>query len=504
MYKLFQKLFVLLFMMHFSFFNAQHILPQELNEDFRVFGQWAGEQVDEAARLQRQQHLNNRQRYENQLNSPDESIREHARDQLQRMDRREQLAQDMQLNFANQVGQFAVNAYQGMMNNALERENADIRRQQAIGIAFAQAQARGQADREMLQDKLNWIKEPKNLATLAVGAAGITLGIYGVYHLTSLMAEYVRYLYRNPTLAQETSLLSLGQKLKTLFISAANVSKKVSDVILTPDLEVEIANVNEAIKQANSTDDYLPNILFYGPPGTGKTMLAVRLARESGMDYLIISASALDQYSIEEALIKLTELFEFAKKSGKKLMIVIDEAERLFCKRRPDMPEKTAKMLTHLLTYIGTETSDFMVVGLTNMPDLLDKAFLSRCDYRIEIKAPDQEQRYRIIQKYAQDYLFNAPKPTRKPKLFGRLFGVKKPVRINIQKDVLSDAKMREIARQTNGFVGRDLSKMIFEMRRRATITKNKTLTAQIIDQVVTRKITEINNEKQGFKDYLK
>jgi hypothetical protein len=64
----------------------------------------------------------------------------------------------------------------------------------------------------------------------------------------------------------------------------------------------------------------------------------------------------------------------------------------------------------------------------------------------------------------------------------------------------VNDATIQEIARLTDGFVGRDLSKMIAEMRRCAQVAPNRTLTKAMVNEVVARKCKERVQQAGGFK----
>ncbi len=462
----------------------------------------AANAVQQVVRERQEDQRIERARLEQALNNPHatQDARGRARAALERLDQEQQQWNNFALQ-ANQRGFEALHQVVNMgMQMAQEEQRAAGRLREAAVIAEANKEAAIQNFRETRE----WIKDPKNLAAVALGVGLTVLSGYGAYQATKILAEIVQHAYRNPTLAQETSLLSMKEKIGQFVFGAKVQPNKISDVIMTPEIEHQMTVIDGALKKAVSTDDLLFNMLIWGPPGTGKTMMAQRLARSSGLDFIYFSGSSLDQFSLEEALIKLHELFEYPKKTGKKVVIIIDEAERLLGKRSPGMPEKTAKILTDILTYLGSETSDYMAIALSNRPEDLDEAFLSRCDYRLYVGAPDQNQRARIIKKYATDYLFNTPPVTRVPTLAARLWNkISKPKlqpRIAIAPDALDDAMIEAIARQTDGFVGRDLSKMVFEMRRCAQVSADKTLTKEMVNTVVARKIKEHAQQDGGFK----
>lgn len=443
-----------------------------------------------------------RQRLVAILNDPTatQEARAMARDSLNRLEQQTADLNNLAQNAAQRGLEVAGDIF-GLPGRIVEQQ---VRDQGELQRAALNADANRQASIANHRATLDWIKQPRNLATVAGGVGLTVFAGYGAYQALKLGAEMIQHMYRNPTLAQETSLLSLQEKIAQAFLGKKVYPDKLSDVVMSPEVEKQMSVIDKALKNAVETDDLLFNVLLWGEPGTGKTMMAQRLARSSGLHFIRFSGSSLDQFSLEEALIKLRELFEYPEKTGQKMVIVIDEVERLLAKRTPNMSEKTAKMLTDILTYLGTESSDYMVIALTNRPEDLDEAFLSRCDYQIYIGSPDQEQRSRIVKKYATDYLLNTPASMRVPSLFVRLknkiFKPKPQPRIAIAPDAMSEEMIADIARRTEGFVGRDLSKMIFEMRRKASVSANKTLTKEMVNEVVNRKVQEHAQKQGGFK----
>lgn len=352
---------------------------------------------------------------------------------------------------------------------------------------------------EQTKQKIDFIK---NNPRLILGlAAGASLAFFAAKNGTALFTDYIRHLYRNPTLAQETSLISWYQK---MFYGVPNLSHDLSDVVLEDNLTRRVSNIAKSVKNIVKNNAYFRNILFYGPPGTGKTMLAKIIARYSDLEYIYFAASSLDQYSLEEALIKLTELFEFAKKCPKKLMLIIDEAEMLFADRAKELSEKSRKMLNHILTYTGTESENFMIIALTNRPEDLDAAFLSRCGEKIEIPAPNIEQRKLILKKYINQYLIKNSETVKiKRSLFNRLFyAPTSPNKIKIEGNfILSNEFIDLVAQKLVDFTGRDISQLVLAFQAEAYATHDCKLTKQMVNEVIDIKIEE---KKRTFDKFGK
>jgi ATPase family AAA domain-containing protein 3A/B len=374
---------------------------------------------------------------------------------------------------------------------------ADIAKRQAL--ITAEKQRQGMVDRTKLILETATKPENAKLAVLTISAAA--LGVFAAKHGTSLAAQMISHWYKIPTLAQETSLMSWRERVSNFVYGIKPPTGKLEDVVLESKLQARVTNLAEALKNTIKNGGYLKNILFYGPPGTGKTMLAKRLAYTCGLEYIYFAASDLEKMSLDLALGKLSELFEFAKKSSKKLMIIIDEAEILFADRSKNLSENTRKLLTHILTYTGTETQDYMVMALTNRPEDLDSAFLSRCADQIKIDAPATEQRREILLKYIDKYLMHPeqqqPKST---SLLGRFFGTQQaPKAIAIQDGIVSDTAIEAINVQLEGFVGRDISQLVLEWQSRAYGNEGGVLTPDIINDVVTTKVEQKKAQSAGF-----
>lgn len=435
-------------------------------------------------------------------------------------------------NIGADVTKLAVDGYGKAFNLGLEMLKEEQRAQKRLEEQAVNAELQKQRDiekaridaaaqQQMLQQKLDYLRNPQNIKYIALGATGIAVGVFGAKYGLALAADYLKHLYRNPELAEETSLQSTSEYITDFLLGTKVVTDKVTDVVLNPELRARIDQLAEATKQTVKNNTYFRNILFYGPPGTGKTMLAKKIARSSGLHYIYFSASDLKKLSQEEALRKLSELFDFAKKSTRKLMIIIDEVENLFAKRgdasgkaNEKVDEKTKEMLTMLLTRFGTETKDYLVVGITNRPQDLERAVFNRMDEQIEIPAPSLVERELIIKKYITDYLTPAPKvEKRKWSFIGHIYNYAHsaykylrpdPVTptITIAPDALDEKMLSNLLTKTDGFVGRDLSKLVLALQLMALTSKDRVLTPDMVNLVLKQKIDALEREKAGFKGF--
>ncbi|NIW14197.1 MAG: AAA family ATPase, partial [Candidatus Thorarchaeota archaeon] len=66
---------------------------------------------------------------------------------------------------------------------------------------------------------------------------------------------------------------------------------------------------------------------------------------------------------------------------------------------RDSAGEETRRVFSQLLEWLGDENRKAIIVGTTNRPEDLDKAFIrtGRFDYKIPILYPDEEARLHIL-----------------------------------------------------------------------------------------------------------
>lgn len=112
--------------------------------------------------------------------------------------------------------------------------------------------------------------------------------------------------------------------------SASKTGNGFGDVILHPSLQKRIEQLSSATANTKAHQAPFRNMLFYGPPGTGKTMAARELARKSGLDYALMTGGDVAPLG-SQAVTKIHQLFDWAKKSNKGLLLFIDEADAFLC-----------------------------------------------------------------------------------------------------------------------------------------------------------------------------
>lgn len=143
-------------------------------------------------------------------------------------------------------------------------------------------------------------------------------------------------------------------------------------------------------------------ILMYGPPGTGKTMIAKAIAHEVNAEFFSLRCSELVSKYFGGTEQNIGQLFETAR-SKKNAVIFFDEFEALAIGRDRNNSTVMKRVVPELLTQMqGIKDSDdstLLIVAATNMPWMIDSAFMrpGRFDERIYVGLPDDEARRGII-----------------------------------------------------------------------------------------------------------
>ncbi|KAH9784047.1 AAA domain-containing protein [Citrus sinensis] len=254
-----------------------------------------------------------------------------------------------------------------------EREKAEIERETIRVRAMAEAEGRAHeaklaedVNRRMLVDRANaerekWIAainttfdhiggglrailtDQNKLVVAVGGATALAAGIYTTREGAKVIWGYVDRILGQPSLIRESSRGKypwsglFSRTLKSLRGGDKELASKngngFGDVILHPSLQKRIRQLSGATANTKAHNAPFRNMLFYGPPGTGKTMAARELARKSGLDYALMTGGDVAPLG-PQAVTKIHQLFDWAKKSKRGLLLFIDEADAFLCENQ--------------------------------------------------------------------------------------------------------------------------------------------------------------------------
>ncbi len=144
------------------------------------------------------------------------------------------------------------------------------------------------------------------------------------------------------------------------------------------------------------------NVLIYGPTGTGKTEYVKWLAAQMGKQLYLVKSQDADNASItgngRMAFYQLSQ--QFLKQSN--AMILFDEVEDVFPTQdsgefgyHQNVHSMSKAWLNHLL-----ESNPVPTIWVSNAVHQIDKAYLRRFDFSVEIGIPPLDVRKRILNKY--------------------------------------------------------------------------------------------------------
>ncbi|CAL5364719.1 unnamed protein product [Camellia sinensis] len=408
-----------------------------------------------------------------------------------------------------------------------EREKAEIERETIRVKAMAEAEGRAheaklaeEVNRRMLVERANaerekWVAtinttfdhiggglrailtDQNKLVVAVGGVTALAAGIYTTREGARVLWGYVDRILGQPSLIRESSrgrypwsgLFSRG--ISTLSLnngtaSASNNGNGFGDVILNSSLQKRIQQLASATANTKSHQAPFRNMLFYGPPGTGKTMAARELARKSGLDYALMTGGDVAPLG-PQAVTKIHQLFDWAKKSKKGLLLFIDEADAFLCERNKTyMSEAQRSALNALLFRTGDQSKDIVLALATNRPGDLDSAVADRIDEVLEFPLPGEDERFKLLKLYLDKYIAQAG--ARKPGLFSNLFR-KQQQQIEIKG--LTDDILREAAVRTEGFSGREIAKLMASVQAAVYGSENCVLDPNLFREVVDYKVAE-------------
>ncbi|WVZ74081.1 hypothetical protein U9M48_022308 [Paspalum notatum var. saurae] len=346
---------------------------------------------------------------------------------------------------------------------------------------------------------LRTILTDQNKLVVAVGGVtALAAGIYTTREGARVVWGYIDRILGQPSLIRESSrgkypwsssfsraTSTLTSKLK----NGGNLGKNgdgFGDVILNPSLQKRVKQLANATANTKLHQAPFRNMLFYGPPGTGKTMAARELARKSGLDYALMTGGDVAPLG-SQAVTKIHQLFDWAKKSNRGLLLFIDEADAFLCERNKTyMSEAQRSALNALLFRTGDQSKDIVLALATNRPGDLDSAVADRIDEVLEFPLPGEDERFKLLKLYLDKYIIKASDKHENSwlSLFRR-----QPQKIEVKG--ITDDLIREAATKTQGFSGREIAKMMASVQAAVYGSKDCELTPGLFREVVDYKVAE-------------
>eukprot|EP00937_MAST-01D_sp_MAST-1D-sp2_P000014 g14.t1 len=413
-----------------------------------------------------------------------------------------------------------------------ERENEDVRlrrlraqaeedRRKLVETVTTALHALGQGLKALLADR-------QKLLTTVGALVALAAGVFIVREAAKLLAAQIERRLGRPSLVRETSrALGLGavlgaarallpwpsgaQASGAAAAAARRLVRQFDDVILADELKERVESLAVSVANARRHGAPFRHLMLYGPPGTGKTMVAKRLARASGLDYAIMSGGDVGPLG-SDAVTQLHALFDWAKASPRGLLLFIDEAEAFLASRaRRAMSEAQRNALNALLYQTGEQSSSFMLVLATNRPGDLDAAINDRVDEALSFPLPGLPQRAAMLKLYYHTYIT----ATREPRggalargwsllravcsaRLSRLSGRRPAPAVaagGIAAGEPSSEQLVRLAREVDGFSGREIAKLMVSVQGAAYGSADCVLSDEMLARVVRWKVAEHRNK---------
>jgi cell division protease FtsH len=204
-------------------------------------------------------------------------------------------------------------------------------------------------------------------------------------------------------------------------------------------------------------------VLLVGAPGTGKTLISRAVAGEANVPFYSISGSEFVEMFVGVGAARVRDLFKEAKEHAP-CIIFIDEIDAVGRHRNGsgggsnDEREQTLNQLLVELDGFDKHTN-IVVIAATNRPDVLDPALLrpGRFDRQVMLDKPDIRGRLAILEVHAKG------------------------------KPLASDVNLKDLARQTVGFSGADLSNLLNEAALLAARCHQDVICKPELDEAILR-----------------
>ena len=252
---------------------------------------------------------------------------------------------------------------------------------------------------------------------------------------------------------------------------------KFKDVIGQDEILEDVKFISELIKNPDTGDKLgvkVPRgILLTGQPGVGKTLIAKAIAGEADVPFISVSGSDFKELFVGMGARRVRSLFESARKKAP-CVVFIDEIDAVGGDRANSLGNNSedSQTIDALLKEMDGFTSrdGVFVIAATNYPDKLDRALTraGRFDRQINVMPPkDADVRKDLFNLYTKNMKLS------------------------------DDVDIKEIAEQTAGFTGADISAVCNEAGIIALMNKKEYVDNACFEEAIDKKIFNGNRTKK-------
>mmetsp|Transcript_44415 Transcript_44415/g.125727 ORF Transcript_44415/g.125727 Transcript_44415/m.125727 type:complete len:556 (-) Transcript_44415:51-1718(-) len=334
-----------------------------------------------------------------------------------------------------------------------ERENIEVRLRELRARSAEERRTRLEAIEEIFTSMSSGAKalheDPAKTVTLVGGLTALALGVYSSRAAMRVASSVLERHLGRPPLVRETS--RWGWRPSALWPWSKSDGPNIFEkIVLEESLKERLQWTTNALLSAQQNGTPFRHLLVHGAPGTGKTLFARTLAKESGLDYAIMSGGDLGPLG-REGPHELHKLFGWASRSRRGMVLFIDEADAFLRRRQGSdgsMGEDARNALSVFLHHTGTENANLAVIMATNIPSSLDSAVLDRVDEAFEFPIPQYDQRLHMLKLFVDRHIRQKT---------ARGLGIE----IDEAFAERLDSFLDEVAKRTEGLSGRQLAKLV-------------------------------------------
>lgn len=216
--------------------------------------------------------------------------------------------------------------------------------------------------------------------------------------------------YRQILSSESSSAIELPANLRDILV-AEDVSLSFQEgryylADAEKQLFLEITKMSKVSQELTKLNiPYLNSTLLYGLPGTGKTMFGRYVAYKMQLPFVYINFSRIVDSYMGATSRNIAQGFTYA--ASNPCVFMLDEVDAISCNRESidnsSASKESSRMTITLMQELDKLPNDVTLIAATNRIDLLDKAFISRCSLKHEIKPFDKAEKTSMINKFTRD-----------------------------------------------------------------------------------------------------
>ncbi|HKV59820.1 MAG TPA: ATP-dependent zinc metalloprotease FtsH [Ktedonobacteraceae bacterium] len=280
----------------------------------------------------------------------------------------------------------------------------------------------------------------------------------------ALVVGVVVFFFRRSSMGGQASVFSRS---KARRFAESHPSVLFQDVAGVEEAKMELQEIVEFLKTPArfiAMGARIPKgVLLVGAPGTGKTLISRAVAGEADVAFYHISGSEFVEMFVGVGAARVRDLFKEAKEHAP-CIVFIDEIDAVGRQRNNsgtggnDEREQTLNQLLVEMDGFDKHTN-VVIIAATNRPDVLDPALLrpGRFDRQVMLDHPDIRGRLAILEVHAKG------------------------------KPLADDVSLNELARQTVGFSGADLSNLLNEAALLAARCEQEVICQPQLEEAILR-----------------